>query len=130
MPLVPGRASQVAAKSVPTGGLRVHAERHARVRVAKLGLHVRHVLRRREATMTKLRRSACGLRSSGRSGARAHEPRVRALDGHQEHALAQVVAVLRRSGASWAVEQVADGFTPDEVIALTELDVSGVPTPA
>jgi 3-oxoacid CoA-transferase len=40
------------------------------------------------------------------------------------------LAVLRRSGATWTVEQVADGFTTEEVLELTELDASPVPTPA
>ena len=40
------------------------------------------------------------------------------------------LAVLRRSGTTWTVEQVADGFTADEVLALTELEGSTVPTPA
>ena len=33
------------------------------------------------------------------------------------------LAILRRSGTAWTVEAVADGFTPSEVLALTELDV-------
>jgi 3-oxoacid CoA-transferase len=40
------------------------------------------------------------------------------------------LAVLRRDGDRWTVEQVADGFTPDEVLALTELDPAKVATPA
>jgi len=40
------------------------------------------------------------------------------------------LAILKRSGTTWTVEAVADGFTPQEVVELTELDVSGVPTPA
>ena len=34
------------------------------------------------------------------------------------------LAILRRSGGQWSVEAVADGFTPDEVIGLTEFDPS------
>ena len=40
------------------------------------------------------------------------------------------LAVLKRSGTTWTVEQVADGFTTEEVLELTELDVQPVPTPA
>lgn len=40
------------------------------------------------------------------------------------------LAILRRVGGTWKVEAVADGFTPEEVLELTELEVPGVPTPA
>jgi 3-oxoacid CoA-transferase len=41
------------------------------------------------------------------------------------------LAILRRTGdTTWKIEAVADGFTPEEVVALTELEVAGVPTPA
>jgi 3-oxoacid CoA-transferase len=38
------------------------------------------------------------------------------------------LAVLRRSGSTWTVEAVADGFTPAEVLELTELPPSAVPS--
>jgi len=41
------------------------------------------------------------------------------------------LAILKRTGdTTWKIEEVADGFTPEEVMALAELEVSGVPTPA
>jgi 3-oxoacid CoA-transferase len=40
------------------------------------------------------------------------------------------LAILRRDGDTWKIEEVADGFTPEEVVALSELEVAGVPTPA
>ena len=41
------------------------------------------------------------------------------------------LAILRRTGDStWKIEDIADGFTPEEVMALAELEVAGVPTPA
>ena len=40
------------------------------------------------------------------------------------------LAILRRVGDTWTVEAVADGFTADEVLALTELKDVVVPTPA
>jgi 3-oxoacid CoA-transferase len=40
------------------------------------------------------------------------------------------LAILRREGDTWKIAEVADGFTPEEVVALTELEVAGVPTPA
>jgi 3-oxoacid CoA-transferase len=36
------------------------------------------------------------------------------------------LAVLRRNGR-FTIEQVADGFTPDEVAALTEMDIHVAP---
>jgi 3-oxoacid CoA-transferase len=40
------------------------------------------------------------------------------------------LAVLRRTDDGWSVESVADGFTADEVLALTELDRASVRVPA
>ena len=40
------------------------------------------------------------------------------------------LAVLRRTGSTWSVEAVADGFTPAEVLELTELPADAVPTQA
>ena len=34
------------------------------------------------------------------------------------------LAILRRSGTTWSVETVADGFGTDEVLGLTEFDPS------
>jgi 3-oxoacid CoA-transferase len=39
------------------------------------------------------------------------------------------LAILRRTNGEWAIEEVADGFTFDEVRALTEMDVK-IPTGA
>jgi len=40
------------------------------------------------------------------------------------------LAVLRRTGDAWRVEAVADGFTPAEVLELTELPPDSVPSHA
>ena len=33
------------------------------------------------------------------------------------------LAILRRRDGEWLLEEVAEGFTPDEILALTEMDI-------